>query len=98
MSHEIARLLRIRGAVQGVGYRAFLQEHATRLGLRGWARNRSDGSVEALIGGEGETLLRLIALLRRGPPGAHVSQIEESEATPGALEAYQDSFVILPTL
>ena len=48
-SETPARLLRIRGLVQGVGYRNALLREATRLGLSGWVRNRSDGSVEALV-------------------------------------------------
>ena len=50
-SETPARLLRIRGLVQGVGYRNALHREATRLGIKGWVRNRSDGSVETLVAG-----------------------------------------------
>ena len=98
MTDKVIRLLRIRGRVQGVGYRAFVEEHATRLALCGWTRNRSDGSVEVLIGGEKSTVDRLIAVLRRGPPGARVAEIEESDAPSDALADYGDAFDVLPTL
>ena len=57
-SETPARLLRIRGLVQGVGYRNALLREATRLGLSGWVRNRSDGSVEALVAGHRRALRR----------------------------------------
>jgi len=98
LAEKVIRLLRIRGRVQGVGYRAFVEEQAARLALCGWARNRSDGSVEVLIGGEKSTVDRLIAALRRGPPGARVAEIEQSDAPQDALADYGDSFDILPTL
>ena len=54
MSRAACRLLRIRGRVQGVGFRAFVQDEAMRLDLKGWVRNRRDGSVEALAKAVGE--------------------------------------------
>jgi acylphosphatase len=98
LSEDVIRLLRIRGRVQGVGYRAFVQELAMRFDLSGWTRNRSDGSVEALIGGEKGTIEKMIALLRRGPPGAHVAAIETRDAATEALTGYRGDFTILPTL
>jgi acylphosphatase len=98
LSDDVIHLLRIRGRVQGVGYRAFVQEQAMRLDLSGWTRNRSDGSVEALIGGEKGTIEKMIALLGRGPSGAHVVSIETRDAAPVALTGYRGDFTILPTL
>jgi acylphosphatase len=98
LSEDVIHLLRIRGRVQGVGYRAFVQEQAMRLDLSGWTRNRSDGSVEALIGGEKGTIEKMIALLRRGPPGAQVAAIETRDAAPEALTGYRGDFTILSTL
>lgn len=71
-----ARHLRIHGRVQGVGYRAALQREAQRLGIRGWVRNRGDGSVEAMAAGNSLALAAFIAWCRTGPPGAAVSGVE----------------------
>ena len=72
--------LRITGRVQGVGYRAWALPTANRLGLRGWVRNRSDGSVEALVIGEDEAVARMIDACREGPFGARVSDVAISDA------------------
>jgi acylphosphatase len=97
LSEDVVQLLRIRGRVQGVGYRAFVQEQALRLDLSGWTRNRSDGAVEALVGGEKGAIEKMIALLHRGPPGAHVAAIETRDAASEALNGYRGNFTILPT-
>ncbi len=75
-----ARLLRIEGRVQGVGYRDWLVKEAQRLGLHGWVRNRPDGSVQALIAGEEGAVGALLTLCRRGPLLARVDCIEEALA------------------
>jgi acylphosphatase len=72
--------LRIAGRVQGVGYRAWAMQMAGRLGLRGWVRNRTDGSVEALVIGEDEAVARMIEACREGPFGARVSDVAISDA------------------
>jgi acylphosphatase len=72
-----ARLLRIAGRVQGVGYRDWLQREARRHGISGWVRNRADGSVEALLAGEEDALSVVLSACRRGPPLARVESIEE---------------------
>ena len=72
-----ARLLRIEGRVQGVGYRDWLIREARRLGLDGWVRNRRDGAVEALICGEEAAVQTLLTACRRGPLLARVDRIEE---------------------
>ena len=81
-SDQAARLLRIHGHVQGVGYRNALHAQATRLGLAGWVRNRSDGSVEALVCGPADALDRLVEWSRRGPPAARVSHVDWIPADP----------------
>lgn len=85
--------LRIRGRVQGVGFRYALQDQARSLGVTGWVRNRRDGSVEAMIQGPGAALQALRDWSRRGPPGAHVTGLD-AEPAAGAFE----SFEMLPTL
>jgi acylphosphatase len=67
--------LRITGRVQGVGYRFWAIRTAERLGLRGWVRNRSDGSVEALVTGTREAVAAMIEANRDGPPGAQVTEV-----------------------
>ncbi|MCL2658301.1 MAG: acylphosphatase [Betaproteobacteria bacterium] len=93
MSKETAIRLRITGIVQGVGFRWSLSSEARHLGLRGWVRNRRDGSVEALIVGAGDEVAALIRWAHRGPPAAHVDAVEQqpvaaSELLPGEFSEY----------
>jgi acylphosphatase len=71
----IGRQLRIYGRVQGVGFRYGLLCEALRRDLRGWVRNRADGSVEALLLGAAEAVEELVDWSHRGPPGAHVQRV-----------------------
>jgi len=75
-----ARLLRIEGRVQGVGYREWMAKEAARLGVHGWVRNRPDGSVQALLAGEDAAVQALLTAARRGPLMARVDRIEEKLA------------------
>jgi acylphosphatase len=74
-ARRVARL-RIRGRVQGVYFRAGLKRQADAFGVRGWARNLPDGSVEALLDGRREAVEAAIAWARTGPPGAYVESVE----------------------
>lgn len=65
----------IRGRVQGVGFRWFVRERARALALSGWVKNLSDGSVEVAASGSDAAVRDLLALLREGPPGAHVRDV-----------------------
>jgi acylphosphatase len=67
--------LRVFGRVQGVGYRLWAIDAAVGLGLRGWVRNRSDGSVEALVIGAHEEVAAMIKACRLGPAGARVVDV-----------------------
>ena len=71
--------LRIRGKVQGVSYRESARAEALRLGLTGWVRNLSDGSVEAVAEGAPEALEAFITWCQRGPALARVTQVERAE-------------------
>jgi acylphosphatase len=84
----------ITGRVQGVAYRAWTQQTARRLALRGWVRNKRDGAVEALFSGEREGVEEMLRRCCDGPPAAKVSGVsilEEGGAAP------QD-FEVLPTI
>ena len=72
----IARRFVVSGRVQGVGFRWFVQEKAAIEGAVGWVRNLPDGTVEALIQGEAEAVLRIDRQIRRGPPAARVESVE----------------------
>ena len=78
----IRRSLRISGRVQNVFYRDWFVEQADALGLRGWVRNRADGSVEAVVEGPAEMIDTIITRAHAGSPAARVSSVEVSEDAP----------------
>ncbi|MFP8780539.1 acylphosphatase [Hydrogenophaga sp. RWCD_12] len=79
-THEtITRRLRITGRVQGVGYRWNMARQATALGLRGWVRNRVDGSVDALASGPADAVQALVDWARRGTELARVDGVVVTE-------------------
>jgi acylphosphatase len=85
----IAKRMVARGLVQGVGYRGWMVHQANKLGLDGWVRNRSDGSVEALVAGDTAAVEELLRLCRRGPRLAEVMSIEEDFAEPPDSPGFQ---------
>jgi len=91
MSQTVLRL-EIRGRVQGVGYRWSMVEEARRLGVRGWVRNRRDGSVEATVCGPRQALNQLIAWANDGPGPASVASVDVFDA-----DGEFDSFDPRPT-
>ena len=72
--------LRIRGRVQGVGYRAWTVQTARRLAVRGWVRNRADGDVETLVIGDEQAVAAMIEACWRGPRAATVGDVAVTEA------------------
>ena len=72
----------VRGRVQGVGFRWFVEREAHMLGVAGWVRNNHDGSVEVLAQGTRDQLSGLHGRLREGPRAARVDAVEVSDATP----------------
>jgi acylphosphatase len=72
----------VRGRVQGVGFRYYVVDEALALGLRGYARNEYDGSVEVLAQGPRPALDRLVSLLWRGPSAARVSEVQTTWRQP----------------
>ncbi len=79
MSGAIRRM-EIRGRVQGVGYRAWVEHQAKRHAVEGWVRNRRDGSVEALFCGPEDVVAALVTSCRRGPSSARVGDVIEEAA------------------
>ena len=73
--------LSIAGRVQGVGFRAFVVARAQAHGLRGWVRNRRNGSVEALLIGESDAVAAMIEECGRGPSLARVDRVEKLAAS-----------------
>lgn len=80
MPVEKAVRVSVRGRVQGVWFRAWTTEQASQRGLRGWVRNRRDGSVEALFVGPVAMVDEMIAVCREGPPLARVEAVEQAAA------------------
>ena len=78
MTQKAVRV-QIAGVVQGVGFRFSARREALRLGVRGWVRNRRDGSVEALFQGDPDAVERMIAWSHEGPRGARVEQVDVGE-------------------
>lgn len=80
----------IRGRVQGVFFRAFVNKHARLLNLIGFVRNKSDGTVEAVAEGDAKNLSLLADLCKTGPPGARVDKIDKKEEkATGEFEDFQ---------
>lgn len=72
----------IVGRVQGVGFRAFAMREAQALGLKGWVRNRSDGSVEAVASGSDQAIKDFVGKCTRGPAAARVTHIDLERVDP----------------
>ncbi len=83
-----ARLYHVRGRVQGVGYRNFIQQAAARLAVTGWTRNLDDGRVVVFAQGPLEQMTEFEGLLSKGPRFAEVSGVEFSIATPEHLASF----------
>ena len=81
MSDRIIRHVVVRGRVQGVGYRAFVEDEALQRGLEGWVRNRRDGTVEAVFAGPRAVVEAMIEACRRGPLSARVDALDQREGT-----------------
>ena len=91
---DLARArIRITGYVQGVGFRYFARKAATGLGLRGYVRNRGDGSVEVVAEGGGSAVTALIDQLRAGPRYASIDNVDVAWEEPrGDFAGFDYSF------
>src|SRR5262249_10982956 len=94
------RHVMIRGRVQGVGYRAWVEYTALERGLQGWVRNRRDGAVEAVFAGSPQTVTAMIEACHNGPPGARADAVDELTDNPDplALRRRGELFSVLPTV
>jgi acylphosphatase len=99
MSGAIRHIV-IRGRVQGVGYRAWVDHEARRLGLQGWVRNRRDGCVEAVFEGDEDVVAGMIASCRKGPPSSRVDGVAEETANRDDLRLRRagEAFSVLSTI
>jgi len=90
----------IHGRVQGVGYRAWVEDTARELGLQGWVRNLRDGAVEAVFAGPGDAVAKMIEACRQGPYGAHVTGIDQRPGTSDdlAMRRTGEEFSVLSTV
>ena len=86
---RIARRVRVTGQVQGVFFRAWTQDQARSLGVAGWIRNASDGSVKAHVEGDEAAVEQLIERMRDGPPGAEVEAVEAVDTVVERLERFE---------
>lgn len=91
MSGTLSLLAFASGRVQGVGYRAFVQRAARRLGVVGHARNLPDGRVEMLLCGEGAAVQSVLDEARKGPPLADVAGLEVAETACEAPKGFTTS-------
>ena len=91
-----ARKFRVRGRVQGVGFRYFVWREAEALGAAGWVRNMADGSVEVLAAASDETLDQLLRRLQEGPRSSRVKSVAVAqvpvEEVPGGFEIRRDGY------
>jgi len=85
----IRRHLVVSGWVQGVGFRWSVSREARRLGVRGWVRNRSDGTVEAVAEGPEDAVAALVAWCRSGPGGAQVTGVDVTDEAPEGLSGFE---------
>lgn len=97
---DTIRHVTVRGRVQGVGYRAWVDQEARARNLEGWVRNRRDGSVEAVFSGPAEAVTAVIEECRRGPSSARVEAVQDEAAEPGMLNPRRagERFSVLPTI
>jgi acylphosphatase len=84
----IRRRLIVHGRVQGVGFRWAIARAAESRGVSGWAANRADGTVEAVLEGEPEAVESVLRLSREGPRGAQVERVDVADEEPEALRGF----------
>ena len=84
----VRKRVRAHGRVQGVFFRDTLRRAADRAGVAGWAANRPDGSVEAVLEGDDDAVDRLVELCRSGPGHAEVDRLDVTDEQPEGLDRF----------
>jgi acylphosphatase len=79
----------VQGHVQGVFFRETMRRRALAVGVAGWVRNVTDGSVEAIFEGEREAVDRLVAFAQEGPRGARVDWVDVVSEEPEGLRGFE---------
>jgi acylphosphatase len=82
----VIRHISVRGRVQGVGFRAFVEHEALKHHVGGWVRNRRDGTVEAVFEGEAAAVAAAVEACRRGPIGARVDALDDEDGSDADLK------------
>lgn len=97
---RVIRGVTVRGRVQGVGFRMWIEREARARRLEGWVRNRRDGSVEAVFAGPAAAVDAMLEACRRGPPSARVNAVDVVEADSQELAGRWpgETFSQLPTV
>jgi acylphosphatase len=96
----VIRHVTVHGRVQGVGFRAFVEDETLKRGIEGWVRNRRDGSVEAVFAGEAGAVAGMIEDCERGPLGARVTALHQRDASAEDFKLRRpgELFSVLPTI
>ncbi|MGL5168642.1 MAG: acylphosphatase [Afipia sp.] len=97
---DVIRHIIVRGRVQGVGYRAWIEDEAVARNLAGWARNRKNSTVEAVLSGPEDAVTALIAKCHYGPSMARVTAVDHEPANADMLNLRMpgERFSVLPTI
>jgi acylphosphatase len=85
----LQRRVVVHGRVQGVFFRSSLRDRARSAGVAGWARNRPDGSLEAVLEGEPDAVERVLRFCHEGPRGAEVERVDVEEAPAEGLQGFE---------
>jgi len=97
---RLIRHVSVRGRVQGVGFRAFVEHHARQRNLQGWVRNRRDGSVEAVFAGPRDSVEGMIKAVGIGPLAGEVAALDQRDGAEDELKLGLSGsvFSVLPTV
>ena len=89
MAGRVRKRLVVHGDVQGVFFRDTARRRAAALGVTGWIRNRSDGTVEAVVEGEPDAVAAMASFCGEGPEGARVDRVDDRDEPPEGLSGFE---------